>query len=74
MCMNDFLTSLIKFSFLMLAFVGVLALILGIVLFLYPDVLFRILRWGSVGALVIGGFVLTVGAIYGYVTANKTTL
>lgn len=69
--MNEFLTSLVKVSFLVLAFIGVLALILGVVLFIYPNVLFQLLRWGSVGALVVGGLILATSALYGYIMANK---
>lgn len=72
--MNEFLTALVKVSFLMLAVLGVLTLALGVVLYLYPGVLFQILRWGSVGALVIGGLILAAGALYGYMMVKKSAL
>lgn len=69
--MNDFLTALVKVSFVALAIIGALVLALGMVLLFYPDTLFQILWWGSAGTLVIGGVILSAGALYGYAMARK---
>lgn len=72
--MNDFLTVLVKVSFLALVFIGLLSVALGVVIYFFPNLLFLILRWGSVVVFGIGGGVLVVGALYGYVTVKRTML
>ena len=72
--MNKFLTTMLKASFLILVLLGVLVLSLGVVLFLYPNVLSQLLRCGSILTLVVGGAVLIVGALYGYVMARRSVL
>ena len=68
--MNDFFAAMLKAAFLILGLLGVFALSLGVVLFLYPNVLIQLLRWGSVVTLVLGGAVLAGTSFFGYITAR----
>ena len=72
--MNKFLMTTLKASFLILALLGVLVLSLGVVLFLYPNVLIQLLRCGSILTLVVGGAVLMVSTLYGYVMVRRIVL
>ncbi len=71
--MKRFLHAMMKTAFLVMALIGLLSVGIGVVLYLYPDVLFQILRWGCIGALIFGGVVFTMASFCGYAIARKGT-